>query len=78
MSELSFAELPSTIVFYGGGTHRKEVLRITADGISVPPGVEVNEAAQAVLDALRGHITNLVNAEVSRRINSHSDTQENP
>ena len=37
----------------------QEVMRITANGITVTPGVSVDEAAQCVLNAIENHISNM-------------------
>jgi hypothetical protein len=54
----------NNIVFFNtmGGTHT-EVLRITKDGITANPNVPTDEAADAVIRALDGHIKNLVKRE---------------
>jgi hypothetical protein len=44
-------------------TETKEFMRITADSVTVAPGVSVDEAASAVLVALEQHIWNIVAAE---------------
>ena len=50
------AEQPTSITFNAGNA--KWVMRITSDGrIEVNEGVEVNEAAQKVLDALQQLLT---------------------
>jgi hypothetical protein len=50
----------NTITFH---TETKEVMRITADSVTVAPGVSVDEAAAAVITALEQHIRNSVAAE---------------
>ena len=58
--EYSFHKPPNNIIFYNTmGGQQTEVLRITKDGIIGNPDVPVDEAADAVIRALDGHIKNI-------------------
>ena len=57
--------MTSNIVFHSG---QREVMRISAHGITVAPGVTVDEAAKAVIAALDDHIKSLLENERKRRI----------
>jgi hypothetical protein len=52
----------NTIAFFMSNGS-KEVMRITADSVSVAPDVSVNDAAATVIAALEQHIKNIVAAE---------------
>jgi len=57
----------------------KEVMRITADGITVNPDLSLDEAAQQVIKALEIHIGRMVSAEreaCARVCDEAIDTQE--
>jgi len=61
-AKYSFQNPANSIVFLNDFVDdRVEVLRITKEGITANPDVPVDEAADAVLRALDGHIKNLVN-----------------
>jgi hypothetical protein len=51
---------PYTTTFH---QEAKEVMRITANSVTVTPGVSVDEAAAAVIAALEQHMRNIVAAE---------------
>jgi len=51
---------PHTVTFH---QEAKEVMRITANSVTVTPGVSVDEAAAAVIAALEQHMRNIVAAE---------------
>jgi hypothetical protein len=53
---------PNTIAFFMS-SGAKEVMRITADSVTVAPDVSVNEAAATVIAALKQHIKNIAAAE---------------
>ncbi len=53
----------SNAVTFHMSTPAKEVMRITADAVTVAPDVSVNEAAIAVIAALEQHMRNIVAAE---------------
>jgi len=57
----SFHKPPNNITFFNNLNDKQvEVLRITKEGITANPDLPVDEAADAVLRALDGHIKNLV------------------
>jgi predicted metalloendopeptidase len=70
----SFSEpfRPNEIVFSGpipatdGTSSTRVVLRLAADGITVPDGVLVDDAAKTVLAALERHIATMLNAHTTR------------
>jgi len=51
---------PYTTTFH---QEAKEVMLITADSVTVTPGVSVDDAAAAVIAALEQHMRNIVAAE---------------
>jgi hypothetical protein len=51
---------PNSIKFYNGAPDNTEVLRISKDGIWANPDVPADDAAQAVLRAIDGHIKQMV------------------
>ena len=52
---------PNNIIFYNTvGEKQVEVLRISKDGITANSDVPVDEAAQAVIRALNGHIESMI------------------
>ena len=52
---------PNNIIFYNTvGKEQVEVLRISSEGITANPDIPVDEAAQAVIRALNGHIENMI------------------
>jgi len=60
-SAYSFQKPPSNIIFFNNLEDKQvEVLRISKEGVTANPNVPVDEAADAVIRALDGHIKNLV------------------
>ena len=58
---MSSYELADNIIFFNTvGEKQVEVLRISKEGITANPDVPVDEAAQAVIRALNGHIQQMV------------------
>jgi len=56
----SFNQPPNNIIFYDTSNgYQREVLRITRDGIIGNPDVPTDEAADAVIRVLDGHIKSL-------------------
>lgn len=51
---------PNTIRFYNGAPDNTEVLRISKDGIWANPDVPTDDAAKKVLEALGGHLTQML------------------
>ena len=51
---------PNTIRFYSSSPDSTEVLRISKDGIWANPDVPTDEAAKKVLEALGGHLSQML------------------
>lgn len=51
---------PNSIKFYNGPPDNTEILRISKDGIWANPDVPADDAAQAVLRAIDGHIKQMI------------------
>jgi len=59
-TKYSFNQPPNNIIFYDTSKgYQREVLRITKDGIIGNPDVPTDEAADAVIRVLDGHIKSL-------------------
>ena len=59
------SDAPNNCIIFEPEPNR-EVMRISATGITVPEGIEVDEASKAVINALQGHVKYLVDQERER------------
>jgi hypothetical protein len=60
---------PNCIIFYNTlGGDQVEIMRISEKGITANPDVPVDEAADAIIRALNGHIEAMIEKAVERRI----------
>lgn len=60
---------PNNIIFYNTlGGDQVEIMRISEKGITANPDVPVDEAADAIIRALNGHIGAMIEKAVERRI----------
>ncbi len=60
---------PNNIIFYNTlGGDQVEIMRISEKGITANPDVPVDEAADAIIRALNGHIEAMIEKAVERRI----------
>lgn len=78
MSNLNAAPTMGNVFIHGDG---KLVMTISAKSITIAEGVDVDEAAQAVIAALEGHIKALVASENERlrdAIKLYKSEHENP